>query len=86
MNRMRVVHSETQIPLGWVLSGAGALVVGLITVGLYIGSLSAQANNNSRRIEDLEDIIPRIDRRLARMEGAAHVEAPKEERFSKPRN
>lgn len=81
---MGALSDNTKVPVGWVFAllacGATATATALM-IGMYFGSGDSQAASLEKRVERLEQIIPRIDRRLARMEGSRDINAPKEDRF-----
>lgn len=71
---------ETSVPLSWIFIACAVI----LSMGIFTGNLSTSVSANERRITKLEealDALPRIDRRLARIEGAQGIFAPKEDRI-----
>lgn len=81
------LSDDTKIPLAWVfalLMGCAATLTAAIMVGSYVGNNDARAQAIEHRLSSLEaalEVIPKIDRRLARMEGARGVDVPETDRF-----
>lgn len=77
------IHDETNVPIRWLM----ILAVGVCGIGVTFGGLIALANSNERRISKLEealDVIPKIDRRLYRIEIERGIVTPKEDRLTMP--
>jgi hypothetical protein len=77
---MADIGEKTKLPLTW------AVIVGsaVLAVGITFGTLASLAASNERRITKLEadsETIARIDRRLARIEGAQGIMIPREDRL-----
>lgn len=71
---------KTKVPLNWVV----IVGVSVLAVGISVGALASKADSNERRITKLEqdaETIDRIDRRLARIEGAQGIKVPAEDRI-----
>lgn len=81
------ISDETNVPLKWVFAvimGCGVTLATAVIIGKYVGNNDARASAHERRLTDLEEtlrVIPLIDRRLARIEGASGVKAPAKDRF-----
>lgn len=78
-----MLNDETKVPIRWLV----ILAVGVCSLGVTFGGLIALANSNERRITKLEEaleLIPRIDRRLYRLEIERGIITPKEDRLVVP--